>query len=67
MRKKDYGKIPIQRNWNRMAELSEIRNKTSVEKAEYTYRISVQNYFAGNGKMPDNYIPVGTKPTEISP
>lgn len=49
----------IQRNWNRMAELTRRGEMTSTEKAELRYRISVQNYFAVEGEMPDDYVPVG--------
>jgi len=54
----DYGSIPIQRNWNRAAELSGMRNKNKLEAAEFSYRIGVQNYFATKGKMPEDYITV---------
>lgn len=53
---KKYGKIPIQRNWNRMAELSHKFSLNEVEKVEMSYRIEVQNYFACNGKMPEDFI-----------
>ena len=60
---KKYGKIPIQRNWNRMAELTQNYPKQGTkEAAELSYRISVQNYFSTEGKMPSDYIPVGVTP-----
>lgn len=61
--KDKYGTSPIQRNWNRMAELtSNWPKKDSAQDAELQYRISVQNHFALNGGMVPNYIPVGFKP-----
>ena len=66
--KNKYGNTPIQRNWNRMAELTRMHPypKNGTEEAtELSYRIAVQNYFAHNGVMPDDYVPVGEKPKWI--
>ena len=59
---KKYGDSPIQRNWNRMAELSSITKRTRIQEAEYDYRVSVQSFFASKGTMPKDYIPVGEHP-----
>ncbi len=63
MKREKYGKIPIQQNWNRMAELTEHwPKKGSVKHAELEYRLFVQNYFSATGKLPKGYIPVGRTP-----
>lgn len=54
-----YGTSPIQRNWNRMAELTSHRLRrqlTKIETAELEYRIAVQNDFANTGKVPEDFI-----------
>lgn len=62
VKKINYGEIPPQRNWNRMTELSQKGIlMTEEEKAELSYRIHVQNYYANNGEMPKDYIPVGER------
>ncbi|WNZ29411.1 MAG: hypothetical protein IAX21_00640 [Candidatus Bathyarchaeota archaeon] len=53
---KKYGKSPIQRNWNRLSELSYKHRLHSLEKIEFDYRIAVQNDYASSGKMPDNFM-----------
>jgi len=52
---KKYGTSPIQCNWNRLAKMP--RNN-ECDKAEFRYRISVQNYFANHGIMPKDFIEV---------
>lgn len=52
--KSRYGSTPIQRNWNRMAELTKYWNEK--DKPEIEYRIAVQNYFAIEGHMPPDFI-----------
>ena len=65
-----YGNTPIQRNWNRMAELSrKVRSahpRSRLDAAEFSYRITVQNFFANEGTMPDDYIPVGMQSSEAT-
>ena len=49
-------KTTIQRNWNRLAELSRKHELNKTEKAETHYRIAIQNDYAINGKLPTEFI-----------
>ena len=51
-----YGVSPIQRNWNRIAELSQKYSLTPIDKAEMSYRIAVQNQYAATQKIDDDFI-----------
>ena len=50
---KSYGSTPIQRNWNRLAELTQ--HWRECDKAEIDYRVAVQNYYANHGEMPADF------------
>ena len=48
------------RNWNRLSELTKKGTRmTKADKAEVSYRSTVQNIYAITGKLPEAFIPVG--------
>jgi len=54
---KKHGRSPIQRNWNKLAELTQKGiYMTKKDELEIKYRIAVQNEFASKGKIPSDFI-----------
>jgi len=51
-----YGTSPIQRNWNRLSELTYKWKLTAADEAEIKYRIAVQNQYATTQKLDADFI-----------